>query len=187
MQTPVSHERYLPYVSQLESRPQEALDTVVIHCTELPDLQTAWQYGEKIIHTSSGTGNSGHFYIDRNGDIEQWVPLDRAAHHVKDHNINTIGIEMVNLGRYPNWYHSEHQHMSEAYPQAQIAALTSLLEYLESSLPALRWIGGHEQLDTAVVAASDNPALVVRRKLDPGVQFPWAEVMKAVTLERLSA
>lgn len=183
MQTPVNRKRYLPYVSRLQSRPLDAIDTVVIHCTELPDMETAWEYGGKIMHAGSGTGNCGHFYIDRDGHIEQWAPLERAAHHVKDHNSYTIGIELVNLGRYPHWYHSEHQHMSETYPAIQIEALKTLLGFLSSRLPALRWITGHEDLDTTVVAASDNPDILVRRKLDPGVQFPWADLITATDLK----
>lgn len=162
-----------------------SIDTVVIHCTELPDLETAWQYGQKIMHSNSGTGNCGHFYIDRDGRVEQWAPLDRVAHHVKDHNHNTVGIELVNLGRYPHWFHSGHQKMSEVYPDGQIEALATLLGFLKTELPALRWITGHEQLDTALVPASDNSQMQVRRKLDPGIQFPWTQLMQSVALKRL--
>ena len=184
MPSPVHRERLLPYVLKLDSRQPDAIDTVVIHCTELPDLETAWQYGERIMHPASGTGNSGHYYIDRDGRIEQWVPLDRAAHHVKDHNSNTIGIELVNLGRYPDWFDSNKQRMSEPYPDAQIDALQSLLGFLHTTLPGLRWITGHEDMDTAMVAASDNPDLEVRRKLDPGIMFPWQRLLQHTDLER---
>ena len=36
----------LPYESRLEQRPLSQVDLVVIHCTELPDLATAREYGE---------------------------------------------------------------------------------------------------------------------------------------------
>ena len=157
---------------------------MVIHCTELPDLQTAWEYGEKIMHVGSATGNCGHFYIDRDGRTEQWAPIERVAHHVKDHNHNTIGIELVNLGRYPNWYHSGHQHMSEPYPAAQIDALAALLGYLATQLPKLHWITGHENLDTTVLSATDNPDVLVLRKMDPGPQFPWADLMQVIELKQ---
>ena len=42
------------------------VDLVVIHCTELPDLAIAREYGERVLH-DNGSGNSGHFYIDRDG------------------------------------------------------------------------------------------------------------------------
>lgn len=157
---------------------------MVLHCTELPDMKMAREYGERLVHTDSQTGNSGHFYIDRNGQIEQWVPLAYAAHHVKDHNANSVGIELVNLGRYPDWYHSEHQQMTEPYPAVQIEALLKLLAFLQATLPGLRWVRGHEDIDTAILPASDKPEILIRRKLDPGIQFPWDTLLDAVELKR---
>src|SRR3546814_11398454 len=75
------------------------VDLVVIHCTELPDLATAREYGERVLHTGSGTGNSGHYYVDRNGDCHRFVAPDRVAHHVRGYNPRSIGIELVNAGR----------------------------------------------------------------------------------------
>ena len=58
---------------------------------------------------------------------------------------------------------------------------------LAAELPSLRFIAGHEELDTEQVAASDDPALRVPRKRDPGPLFPWAEVLAAVPLRRLES
>ncbi|MCK5307450.1 MAG: N-acetylmuramoyl-L-alanine amidase, partial [Zetaproteobacteria bacterium] len=96
----------LSYTRRLENRDTNSIKLVVIHCTELPDLAMARVWGEKEIHPESHTGNSGHFYIDRDGSVEQWVPLDRIAHHVRGHNPLSIGIELINNGRYPDWFHS---------------------------------------------------------------------------------
>jgi N-acetylmuramoyl-L-alanine amidase len=52
-------------------------------------------------------------------------------------------------------------------------------------LPGLHSIAGHEDLDTAKVAASDDATLRVPRKLDPGPMFPWPRVMAACGLQRL--
>lgn len=169
--------RPLPYENQLTKRELSAIELVVIHCTELPDLATARDYGEQI-HYDSGTGNSGHFYIDRDGHIEQWLELDRIAHHVKDHNHNSIGIELVNNGRYPNWYHSAHQTPTEAYPAVQISALTALLKQLTQRLPNLKHIVGHSDLDQTQLSAEDKPDLIIARKIDPGPLFPWHQVMQ---------
>ena len=160
---------------------------VVIHATELPDLKTAREFGEDIHHAESQTGNSGHFYIDRDGAIEQWVPLDRVAHHVRGHNAGSIGIELVHRGRWPDWFNSGHQEWNEPYPDKQITALIELLKTLESSLPNLKHIAGHDELDTDMIPASDDPEILIRRKLDPGPTFPWPGVLQAIPLVRLGS
>lgn len=171
------HDWPLPYEAQLESRAAEVVTLVVIHCTELPDLATARAYGERVHYEASGTGASGHFYIDRDGSVHLWVNPLRIAHHVRGHNAHSIGIELVNRGRFPHWLDSRHQAMVEPYPEAQIDALVALLRTLRLAHPNLRHIAGHETLDREEVPASDDPSLRVRRKLDPGPQFPWDRVM----------
>jgi N-acetylmuramoyl-L-alanine amidase len=180
------HDQPLPYVERLPERPAAAVELVVIHCTELPDLATARQYGEKALY-DSGAGNSGHYYIDRDGTVYRYVPGTRVANHVRGHNPNSIGIELVNLGRYPNWWDSRHQTMTEPYTAAQIAALRALLAQLRHEFPNLRQIAGHEDLDTARLPASDDPQREVPRKLDPGPLFPWPAVLEGSGLERLPA
>ena len=93
-------EQPLPYAGRLELRATDAIDLAVIHCTELPDLDTAREYGERVLYPS-GTGNSGHYYIDRDGTVLRYVPEARIAHHVRGHNPRAIGIELVNRGRWP--------------------------------------------------------------------------------------
>ncbi|WP_434212049.1 N-acetylmuramoyl-L-alanine amidase [[Pseudomonas] boreopolis] len=183
---PSIHPAPLPYERKLASRALAEVTLAVIHCTELPDLATARQYGEQVRY-DSGTGNSGHYYIDRDGRIEQYVALDRIAHHVRGRNAHSIGIELVNTGRYPHWLDSRHQAMHEPYPQAQVEALLALLAWLPRVLPSLRDIAGHEDLDTAEEAASDDPSLRVPRKRDPGPLFPWERVMAAIPLRRIGA
>ena len=178
----------LPYETKLDARPLSQVDLVVIHCTELPDLAMARAYGEKVSYEASGTGNSGHYYIDRDGDTVVYVRPDRVAHHVRGHNPRAIGIELVNTGRYPDWLDSRRQAMDEPYPEAQIDALVALLLRLQARLPALRFIAGHEDLDTGTVAASDDASRQIVRKRDPGPLFPWQQVMAAaVALERLAS
>ena len=176
----------LSYVQRLDNRRTENINLVVVHCTELPDLAMARVYGEKVHYPDSQTGNSGHFYIDRDGSIEQWVPLARVAHHVRGFNPQSIGIELVNTGRYPDWYHSGHQQMTEPYPVMQIKALAALVDHLQTRLSGLEEIAGHEDLDTGMVASQDQPDTMIRRKLDPGPHFPWSEFMNRVSLHRLT-
>lgn len=173
----------LPYVEKLDPRPLGAIDLVVVHCTELPDLAMAREYGEKVLY-DAGTGNSGHYYVDRDGRIEAYVPIDRIAHHTRGWNPTSIGIELVNSGRHPDWLHSQHQQMTEAYPQAQIDALVELIADLRQRCPQLVEIAGHEDLDQTEVEATDDPAIRVRRKRDPGPLFPWLEVEGECGLRR---
>ena len=186
MTAPLLVERLLSYSQRLEPRTKVDIDRVVIHCTELPDLATARTYGHRIHHADSRTGNSGHFYIDRAGRIEQWVSIDRIAHHTRGYNATSIGIELINLGRFPDWFDSRNQQMTEPYPAVQIEALINLLNWLCEQLPSLRLISGHEQLDTELVPASDNPDVQVHRKKDPGPMFPWSAVLAAVALIQVS-
>lgn len=175
----------LPYEAQLEPRALSQIDLVVIHCTETPTLASAREFGERILYPGSGTGNSGHYYIDRDGRIVLYVRPDRIAHHVRGYNPRSIGIELVNTGRYPHWRDSRHQAMDEAYPEAQIQALIALLAHLREQHPGIRYIAGHEDLDTAQEPAEDDVNVLVPRKRDPGPLFPWERVMRTVTWERL--
>lgn len=174
----------LPYEERLAPRTVEDIVLVVIHCTETPDLAEARRLGERILYPSK-TGASGHFYIDRDGRIEQWVDPLRVAHHVRGHNAGSIGIELVNRGRFPDWYRSDRQHMEEPYTEAQIEALIRLLLALRDRFPALRSIAGHEDLDRERIPASDDPSVLVPRKLDPGPLFPWGRVLDATGLKRI--
>ncbi len=176
----------LSYVDKLAQRSEADINLVVMHCTELPDLATAREYGERICHPS-GTGNSGHLYIDRDGEVSRFVGHDRIAHHVRGYNEQSVGIELVNRGRWPAWLDSRQQHMDEAYPEPQIEALLGLLALLRRQLPNLSRIAGHEDLDRERVPASDDPHKTVYRKRDPGPAFPWQRVLHACDLQRLQA
>lgn len=173
----------LPYCARLQARAPATIDLAVVHCTELPDLASAREFGERIHHPESGTGNSGHYYIEPGGRIHQWVPLDRVAHHVRGFNAHSVGIELCNPGRWPDWFDSRRQRMATPYPDAQVEALLALLRGLRAELPALRRIAGHEVLDTGRVPAADRPGRLVFRKRDPGPLFPWRRVLAASGLD----
>lgn len=171
----------LIYNDKLKSRELSDISLLVIHCTELPDIETARVYAEKV-HYQSGTGNSGHYYISKKGKTYQWVENNRIAHHVKGHNENSIGIELDNLGRYPNWHKTSSQIMSDKYPDIQIQALIQLIIKLKSQIPTLKYITGHEDLDTGLIRSENSPEVYIRRKMDPGKLFPWSLVMQQIKL-----
>ena len=185
MPRPPIQRQPLPYAEALAARELADIDLVVIHCTELPDLPMAREYGERVLY-ASGTGNSGHYYVDRDGGIHEYVDPARIAHHTRGYNPRSIGIELVNTGRYPHWQDSRRQAMDEAYTDAQIEALIALLGELRALIPSITLIAGHEDLDLDEVEASDDPSLKVRRKRDPGPQFPWQRVLDAVPLQRMT-
>jgi N-acetylmuramoyl-L-alanine amidase len=180
------HRNPIPYASSLQARSLDVIDLVVIHCTELPDLAEARDFGLRILYPESLTGNCGHYYIERSGQVEEWVAAERVAHHVRGYNERSMGIELVNRGRYPAWLDSRAQEMTEPYASAQIESLVLLLRELRDRLPRLRWIAGHETLDTGLVPASDDSARLVNRKRDPGPLFPWDRVLERVDLERFT-
>lgn len=175
----------LPYVARLEQRHIDDVDLVVIHCTELPDLDDARRYGEQICHPSA-TGNSGHYYIDRDGSVHCFVDPLRVSHHTRGYNERSIGVELINRGRYPLWLDSRHQEMQENYTDAQIRSLLALLKFLHYRFEHLDLIGGHEDLDRERVPASDQPDHTVYRKRDPGPLFPWQRVLHASGMQRFT-
>jgi len=170
-------EDLLPYQDRLESRDPQSLDLIVLHCTELPTLQMAREYGEKITLPESQTGFSGHYYLDRDGRVSQYVLDDRRARHVIGYNESSIGIEIVNLGRYPHWYHSKHQECSEPYTLDQLESLKKLLVHLKTSYPNIQKLARHSELDTTMMPAEDDATVQIRRKVDPGPMFPWQEFL----------
>jgi len=179
------NEQPLSYIDRLETRECRSIDLVVMHCTELPDLATAREYGERVQDSARGTGFSGHVYVDRDGVSYRYVPLDRTAHHTRGYNARSVGIELVNRGRFPDWFDSRRQVMTEPYPAKQIEGLMCLLRALKSELPNLEFIAGHEDLDRGKVGSSDAPGIEVFRKRDPGPLFPWSAVLAASDLERM--
>ncbi len=181
---PVFNHWPLPYEERLQTRPRANIDLVVIHCTELPDLASAREFGERVLY-DSGTGNSGHYYIDRDGSIHVFARPERVAHHTRSYNERSLGIELVNSGRYPDWLDSRRQTMEEPYTEQQLAALLALLAWLRHEIPSLEFIAGHEDLDLDQVPASDNLHQQVFRKRDPGPRFPWSKVLEAIPLERI--
>jgi N-acetylmuramoyl-L-alanine amidase len=171
-------ENFLPYVERLPKRESSSINLAVIHCTELPDLRMAREFGERVLYEQSGTGVSGHYYIDRTGEIHQYVPEDRIANHVIGYNDRSIGIELVKRGRYPNWYASKSQIATESYPAEQIESLKELLTDLKHRLINLQRIARHSDLDQGEIPASDNPDVFIRRKIDPGPCFPWDDLVR---------
>lgn len=157
---------------ELQARDLSEINLVVLHCTEEPDLAAARRLADEATEHIAG-----HIYIDRDGTVEQWVDLDRISRHTYGYNEKSIGIELVNRGRYPDHFRSDNQQMTEPFPEDQVFALQECLSYLVRELPNLNTIARHSELDKRLRPASDNPSIQVRRRLDPGPMFPWDELL----------
>lgn len=176
----------LPYEERLATRPSSAIDLIVIHCTELPDLKMAREFGERIHYVGTQTGNSGHYYIDLDGKVFRFVTDMRVANHTFGYNPRSIGIELINIGRYPDWGDSRYQAFTAPYTTDQIESLCALLRQLRNDHSHLHWIAGHEDLDRRLEPASDDSSKLLSRRQDPGPLFPWAEVLAGSGLQRFS-
>lgn len=166
-------ERLVSWNSELRKRDLGEIDMVVLHCTEEPDLAAARRLADETTE-----GIAGHIYIDRDGKIEQWVDSDRICSHTYGYNERSIGIEIVNLGRYPDHFRSDNQQMTEPFTEGQENSLRKLLVRLVEELPNLNTMARHSDLDKRLRPASDNPSIQVRRRLDPGPMFPWGEFLR---------
>jgi N-acetylmuramoyl-L-alanine amidase len=109
---------------------------------------------------------SSHYAIDEDGTVYMLVPEDRRAWHAGvscwagETNINarSIGIELVNPG---------HEFGYRAFPDAQIAALTTLCHsiLMRHPIPSARVLGHSD--------------VAPMRKEDPGELFPWERLARA--------
>lgn len=156
------------------ARPADTqINLIVIHSISLPPGQyggdevqqlftncldwDAHPYFEKI----RGAEVSAHFYIRRNGELWQFVSCDDRAWHAgkssfmgKDNcNDYSVGIELEGLE-------------GDYFETAQYESLTSVCAALQQSYPVAHF-AGHEHV------APD-------RKADPGAQFNWPYICKAL-------
>lgn len=137
------------------------VDILVLHYTELP-LQESLD-----ILRDGGREHrvSSHYVLAEDGTAYRLVPENRTAWHAGQSwwrgrqalNATSIGIEIVNL-------HGDRHD----YPAVQIAALIELCKGILARHPAI--------VPRNVVGHSD---IAPKRKIDPGLRFPWAELARA--------
>lgn len=143
------------------------IDLIVIHAISLPPGQFGGREVEQLFtntldwnahpyfDTIKGLKVSAHFYIQRNGELWQFVDCDARAWHAgnshyrgRDNcNDNSIGIELEGVE-------------GGAFEVAQYETLGSLCAAL-TSRHAITHIAGHEHIAPG-------------RKSDPGTGFSWA-------------
>ena len=172
-------EELVSYHDRLPKRDPATIDLIVLHCTELPTLEMAREFAEKIVNPEWLTGNCGHYYIDRDGSLYRYVNDDRIANHVLGFNDASIGIEIINTGRYPNWFAKETQTMTDPYSRDQVDSLKELLRHLTRTHSGICKMARHSDLDLRTMPATNDCSSEVRRRIDPGPMFPWEEVHKS--------
>lgn len=153
-------------------RPEKGIiDLVVIHSISLPPGMYGTGQVERLFtntldwdahpyfQTIRGLEVSAHFFIDRQGDLTQYVSVhDRAWHAGKScwrgrHNCNddSVGIELEGLE-------------GSTFEPAQYEVLAQLCSQLSLSWP-IAHVAGHEHIAPG-------------RKLDPGPGFDWARLQR---------
>jgi N-acetylmuramoyl-L-alanine amidase len=137
------------------------IDVLVLHYTELPLKESL----DILCDGAREHRVSAHHVLAEDGTLYRLVPEERVAWHAgRSHwrgrealNVTSIGVEIVNL-------HGDRHD----YPGAQIAALIELCHGILARHPAI--------VPRNVVGHSD---IAPRRKIDPGLRFPWATLARS--------
>ena len=144
-----------------DARGDAPIDMMVLHYTGMKSAKEAL---ERLCDPAAKV--SAHYTIDEDGTAYAHVPETRRAWHAgaghwagaSDINARSIGIELVNPG---------HEFGYRAFPDIQIAALTTLCHSILMRHPIPSWrVLGHSDVAPA-------------RKEDPGELFPWQQLAKA--------
>tara|TARA_B110000503_G_C7085127_1_gene386919 strand:+ start:687 stop:1271 length:585 start_codon:yes stop_codon:yes gene_type:complete len=159
-------------------RPEKLLvDLIVIHSISLPPSQFGtnnverfftntlnWQ-GHPYFKTIEGLRVSSHFFINRLGELKQFVSCNQRAWHAgeskyrgKDQcNDNSIGIELEGTD-------------TDEFEKNQYETLQALTSSILTHYP-VNHIAGHEHVSPG-------------RKTDPGIGFDWKHLRRSLGLAK---
>jgi N-acetylmuramoyl-L-alanine amidase len=158
------------------SGPKRArIDSIIVHAISGPDCRQ----GQLVFSGAPGDAQRWkkffdghpflgiHYVVDREGVALASTPEDRVANHALANNETTIGIELVHDGD-----------GKEPFSETQIAALISLIKSIRSrhAIP-LENIKGHSDVDVRTFNCGGRS---YKKKMDPGENFPWAQVRAAL-------
>lgn len=157
-------------------RPTAAcIDLVVLHSISLPpgnyggpevcDLflnRLDWQ-AHPYFKSIEGLQVSAHFYIQRTGELWQFVSCNERAWHAgqscyrgrNNCNDDSVGIELEGLE-------------GDRFEDAQYESLQALIGALVTQYP-ITYVAGHEHIAPG-------------RKMDPGIGFDWPRLVRSVGL-----
>lgn len=160
---------YLPSPHWDERPPETEISLLVIHSISLPPGEFGGQYVHALFLNTLPVEHhpyfseiahlkvSSHLFIDREGKIWQFVPLDKRAWHAgasvfagrANCNDYSIGIELEGTDDIP-------------YTDAQYGALAAVTQRIQRLYPAIT-------IDRIVGHSDIAPG----RKTDPGMCFDW--------------
>lgn len=146
------------------SRGGQPVDLLVIHTTQGTAASALWWFAD------AAASSSAHFVVGKDGCVWQCVPLDRAAWHAGNGNVNrrSIGIECEGDCWAP-----------DMWTEPLLRSLCDLVAWLvaERGIPPDRnHIIGHSE-----VPDPKRPGLFggVNHHEDPGPFIPWARIVAA--------
>lgn len=128
-----------------------ATNRIVVHCAA---TRPSMDIGVRQIrqwHLNQGWLDIGyHYVIRRDGTVETGRPVDTIGSHVRNHNADSVGVCLVGgvPEDNPNGYEAN-------FTDAQMLALSELLEQLEAAYPGAS-ICGHHDLDAGKACPSFN-------------------------------
>jgi AmpD protein len=164
-----THAQHLPSPN-FGARPAGlAIDLVVIHSISLPPAQYGTGRVQQLFCNQldwdahpyfgqiRGAEVSAHFFIERGGEVWQFVSCDDRAWHAgkssfagrENCNDYSVGIELEGIE-------------GGAFEDTQYASLQALLAALQQAYP--------------IVAVTGHEHIAPGRKADPGAGFDWAAV-----------
>jgi N-acetyl-anhydromuramyl-L-alanine amidase AmpD len=146
---------------------------IVLHATGGPDCDASRSFRggtlEGIVQhfLRNRSRISIHYVIGRDGRVVAMVPESQIAWHVRGHNQDSIGIELVNDGD-----------GIDQYTDPQIDSLIELLRgLLERHGLGVDAVKTHDELDDSTIVCN---GVVIKRKQDPGRAFPREWVIARV-------
>jgi len=169
----VSPDRFVESPNQDERPAGTSITLAVIHSISLPPGRFGGDAIERLFTNRldpaahpyfaeiAGLKVSSHFLVRRDGELVQFVPVERRAWHAGASswrgrsrcNDFSVGIELEGTDDGP-------------FTDPQYARLTALISHLRKSLP-LRDIASHSDIAPG-------------RKTDPGPGFDWPRVLAAL-------
>ena len=157
-----------------DERPADTeVSLVILHCISLPPGEYGGDAVERLFTNRldpeahpyfkeiAGLRVSSHYLVRRDGEVVQFVPVERRAWHAGAStwrgrgrcNDFSVGIELEGTEE-------------EGFSEPQYASLISLVKRLQTKLP-IRDIAAHSDVAPG-------------RKTDPGAYFDWTRLFKSL-------